>query len=96
VTDDLRPITTKTYIVKNLKRDFLSGKALNKAGYPSRIVLDAYPEEGGVYAVNDGKVCKSKSFAFISEHSNLYCLKTEQLTSLHLGICRATSYTEAP
>ncbi len=31
-TGELRPITTKTYIVKNLKRDLLSGKALNRAG----------------------------------------------------------------
>ncbi len=30
-TGELRPITTKTYIVKNLKRDLLSGKALNRA-----------------------------------------------------------------
>jgi hypothetical protein len=78
-TCELRPITTKTYIVKNLKRDLLSGKALNRAGY--RIVLDEDPEEAGVpvYAVNDGKtrICKSKSFAFMSEHSSLYYLKTE-------------------
>ena len=82
-TGELRPITTKTYIVKNLKRDLLSGKALNRAGY--RIVLDEYPEEAGVYAVNDGKICKSKSFAFMSEHLSLYYLKTEQLTSSQIG-----------
>jgi hypothetical protein len=72
-TGELRPITTKTYIVKGLKRDLLSGKALNRAGY--RIILDEDPEESGVYAVNDGKICKSKSFAFMSEHSSLYYLK---------------------
>jgi hypothetical protein len=79
-TGDLRPITTKTYIVRNLnlKRDLVSGKTLNRAGY--RIILDEDPEEAGVYAVNDGKICKSKSFAFMSEHSSLYYLKTEQLT----------------
>jgi hypothetical protein len=69
-TGELRPITTKTYIVKNLKRDLLPGKALNRAGY--RIILDEDPEESGVYAVNDGKICKSKSSAFMSEHSSLY------------------------
>jgi hypothetical protein len=30
---------------------------LNKAGY--RIILDEDPEESGVYAVHDGKKCKS-------------------------------------
>ena len=72
-TGELRPITTKTYIVKKLKRDLLSGKALNRVGY--QIVLDEDPEEAGVYAVNDGKICKSRSFAFMSEHSSLYYIK---------------------
>ena len=63
-TGELRPITTKTYIVKNLKHDLLSVKGLNKAGY--RIVMDEDAEESGVYAVEDGKVCKSKSFPFMS------------------------------
>ena len=54
-TCELRPITTKTYIVKNLKRDLLSGKALNRAGYRLGIILDEDPEESGVYAVNDGR-----------------------------------------
>jgi hypothetical protein len=80
---ELRPITTKTYIVRNLKRDLLSGKALNRAGY--RIIFDEDPEEAGVYVVNDGKICKSKSFAFMSEHSSLYYFKTEQLTSSQFG-----------
>jgi hypothetical protein len=79
-TGELRPITTKTYIVKNLKHDLLSGKGLNKAGY--RIILDEDPEESGVFAVQpDGKVCKSKSFPFMSEHSSLFYLKTERFTT---------------
>jgi hypothetical protein len=41
-TGELRPITTKTYIVKNLKHDLLSVKGLNKAGY--RIIQDEDPE----------------------------------------------------
>jgi hypothetical protein len=52
----LRPITTKTYIFKDLKHDLLSGKKLNKAGY--RIILDEDPEESGIFAVNDGKICR--------------------------------------
>jgi hypothetical protein len=55
-TGELRPITTKTYIVKDLKHDLLSGKMLNKAGY--RIILDEDPEESGIFAVNEGKICK--------------------------------------
>ena len=78
-TGDLRPLTTKTYIVKNLKHDLLSGKALNKAGY--RVIYDEDPEESGVYTVNDGKICKSISFPFMSEHSNLFYLKTEPWTA---------------
>ncbi len=69
-TGELSPVTTKTFIVKNLKHDLLSGKMLNKAVY--RIILDKDPEESGVYAVNDGKICNSKSFPFMSKHKNLY------------------------
>jgi hypothetical protein len=61
----------------------LSGETLNRAGY--WIVLDEDPEEAGVYAVNDGKICSSKSFALMSEYSSLYYLKTEQLTSSQFG-----------
>ena len=84
-TGELRPFTTKTYIVKNLKHDLLSGKALNKAGY--RVIYDQDPEESGVYAVLDGKICKSRSFSFMSdlEHSSLFYLKTEPLTMHQFG-----------
>jgi hypothetical protein len=37
-TGEIRPLTTKTYIIKSLKYDLLSRNALDKAGY--RIVLD--------------------------------------------------------
>ena len=53
-TGELRPITTKTYIVQNLKHDLLSGKMLNNAAY--RIILNAYSEESGIFAVNEGKM----------------------------------------
>jgi hypothetical protein len=55
-TGKIRPITTKTYIVKTLEHDLLSGKALNKAGY--RIVLGEDPDIAGVFAVHDGKICQ--------------------------------------
>jgi hypothetical protein len=41
-TGELRPIITKTYIIKSLKRDLLSGKALNRAGYR---IVDEDPEK---------------------------------------------------
>ncbi len=44
-TGEQGPITTKTFIVKDLKHDLLSGKMLNKAGY--RMILDEDPEESG-------------------------------------------------
>jgi len=76
---ELKPITTKTYFVKNLKHDLLSGKMLNKAGY--RVILDEDPEESGIFAVNEGKICKSKSFPFIGSLTNLYYVKTADLFS---------------
>ena len=78
-----RHITTKTYIVKNLKHDLLSGKMLNKAGY--RIILDEDPEESGIFAVNEGKICKSKSFSFMGSLTNLYYIKTEPLCLREFG-----------
>ena len=82
-TGELRPITTKTYIVKNLKHDLLSGKMLNKAGY--RIILDEDPEESGIFAVNEGKICKSKSSSFMGSLTNLYYIKTEPLCLREFG-----------
>ena len=51
-----------------LKYDLLSVKGLNQAGYAVSHHPD--PEQSGVYAVINNKIDKSKSFPFISEHSN--------------------------
>ncbi len=59
-TRELRPITTKTYILKNLKHALLSGKMLNKAGY--RIIIYEDPEESGIFAVNEGKIANRNHF----------------------------------
>ena len=56
--------------------DLLSVKGLNRAGYAVSHHPD--PEQSGVYAVINNKIDKSKSFAFISEHSNLFYLKLEK------------------
>ena len=62
-----------------LKYDLLSVKGLNQAGYAFSHHPD--PEPSGVYAVINNKIDKSKSFAFISEHSNLFYLKLEQMSA---------------
>ena len=69
---EIRPIIVKAYVVPGLKYDLLSVKGLNQAGYAVSHHSD--PEQSGVYAVINNKIDKSKSFAFISEHSNLFIL----------------------
>jgi hypothetical protein len=56
---------------------------LNKAGY--RIILDEDPEESGIFAVNEEKICKSKSLPFIGSLTNLYYIKTALLCLLQFG-----------
>jgi hypothetical protein len=43
------------------------------------------PEESGLFPLIEGKMDKSKSFAFMSEHSNLFCLTPEKLTTQQFG-----------
>ena len=75
-TGELRPISVKAYIVPGLRYDLLSVKGLNRAGY--RVIHDEDGHESGIYAVINKKIDHSKSFAFMSEHSNLFYLKIEQ------------------
>jgi hypothetical protein len=49
---------------------------LNKAGY--RVIHDEDFHESWIYAVINKKIDHSKSFAFMSEHSNHFYLKIEQ------------------
>jgi hypothetical protein len=58
---------------------------LSKAGYRIRVFLDEDPQKSSVYAKYDGKVCKSKSFPFMSKHTNPFYLKTEQMNLRQLG-----------
>ena len=60
-----------------------SGKILNKAGY--RIILDEDPEESEIFAVNDGKICKSKSFPIMDSLTNFYYIKIEPLVCGNSG-----------
>ena len=69
-TGEFRSVTTRAFVTPGLRHDLLSVKGLN---HPD-------PEESGIYPVFNGQIDKSKSFAFMSEHSNLFCLKPEMLT----------------
>ena len=75
---EIRPIVVKAYAVPGLKHDLLSVKGLNQSGY--RVIHDEDEEESGVFAVIN-KMDKAKSFPFMSEHSNLFSLKLEQMSA---------------
>jgi hypothetical protein len=76
---EIRPIVVKAYVIPGLKHDLLSVKGLNQSGY--RVINDEDEEESGVFAVIDKKIDKAKSFPFMSEHSNLFSLKLEQMSA---------------
>ena len=69
-TGEIRGVTTKTYITPGLCHDLLSVKALNRQGYC--VIQHPDSEESGIYPIIEGKIDKSKSFAFMSEHSNVF------------------------
>jgi hypothetical protein len=56
-TGEIRPLTTKAFIVPSLRADLISVKSLNCQGY--RIIHDPDPEESGIYPIFDGKIFKS-------------------------------------
>jgi hypothetical protein len=43
------------------------------------------PEESGIYPIIDKKIDKSKSFAFMSEHSNLFYIRAESMSAQQFG-----------
>ncbi len=55
----------------------LSVEGLNQAGY--RVIHNEDEEESGAFAAINKKIDKAKSFPFMSEHSNLFSLKLEQM-----------------
>jgi hypothetical protein len=79
---DIRPIIVKEYVVSSLKHDLLSVKSLNNYGY--QVIHNKDREESGVFAVYDKKIDKSKSFAFMSKHSNLFFLKLKPMNVTQL------------
>ncbi len=75
----VRLIIVKAYVVPGLKHNLLSVKGLKRAGY--EVNHHSCPEQSGVYAVINNNIDKSKSFPFMSEHSNLLYLKLEQMSA---------------
>ena len=82
-TGEIRAVTTQAFVVPSLRTDLLSVKSLNFQGYC--VIHHPDPEESGLFPLIEGKMDKSKSFAFMSEHSNLFCLKPEMLTMQQFG-----------
>ncbi len=82
-TGEIRLITTKAFICPTLRTDLLSVKGLNFQGYS--IIHHPDPEESGVFPLIKGKTDKSQSFAFMSEHSNLFYLKAELMSAQQFG-----------
>ncbi len=57
-----------------MRRDLVSVKALNGQRYC--VIQHADPDEFGIHPVINGQIDKSKSFAFMSKHSNLFLSQT--------------------
>ncbi len=81
-TGEIRPLT-KAFIVPSLRADLICVKSLNRQGY--RIIHDPDPEESEIYPIFDGKIDQSKSFAFMSENSNLFYIKAESMSAQQFG-----------
>jgi hypothetical protein len=82
-TGEIRPLTTKAFIVPSLRSDLISVKSLNRQGY--RVIHDLDPGESGIYPIFNEKIDKSKTFAFMSEHSNLFYIKAESMSEQQFG-----------
>ena len=75
-TGTIRPITTKAYVVKELKQDLLGGRALTSERY--RVILDNDDAIAGIYPIaDDGSIDPANSFPFVSEYlGGLFYLRT--------------------
>lgn len=77
-TGTVRPIRTKAYYVKGLRKDLLGGKALIKQHY--RVILDEDPEIAGVYPKTNGEIDLSDGFHF-SGPDGLFYLQTVPISA---------------
>jgi hypothetical protein len=75
---DMVFITTSALYVKGFVQDLIAGKSLNREKI--RIILDEDPDVSGLYPLNDQKEARYQdSIPFISEPSDLFYLKIEQM-----------------
>ena len=79
-TGEILPITI---ICLKLGTDLLSVNCLNFQGYS--VVHHPDPDESGILPILNGKTDKTKTFAFMSEHSNLFYLKAELMSAQQFG-----------
>jgi hypothetical protein len=71
-------ITTPTLYAKPVHQDLLIGKACNRIGV--RIILDKDPDITGLYPLDKDKHYHiEESIPFISEPTDLYLLKVEEM-----------------
>jgi hypothetical protein len=84
-TGEIRRIVTKAHIqvVPTLRTDLISVKSLNPQGH--RVIHDVDPKESGIFPVLNGKIGKSKSFAFMSEHSSNFHIKAKAMLAQQFG-----------
>jgi hypothetical protein len=75
---NLVSITTSAIYVKGFVQDLKAGKSLNREKF--RIILDEDPDVSGLYPLNEQKEARYQdSIPFISEPSDLFYLKIEQM-----------------
>jgi hypothetical protein len=76
---------TKAFIVPSLRSELLviSVKSLNCQGY--RVVHDPDSKESRIYPIFNGKIDKSKSFAFMSEQLNFFHMKAAAMLAQQFG-----------
>ncbi len=73
---DIVSITTSAIYVKGFVQDLIAGKSLDRV----RIILDEDPDVIGLYPLNEQKEARYQdSIPFISEPSDLFYLKIEQM-----------------
>jgi hypothetical protein len=75
---DMVSITTSAIYVKGFVQDLIAGKSLNREKI--RILLDEDADVSGLYPLNEQKEARYQdSIPFISEPSDLFYLKIEQM-----------------
>ena len=89
-TGTIRPITTKAYVVKELKQDLLGGRALTSERY--RVILDNDDAIAGIYPIaDDGAIDPANSLPLLvntSYSGGLFYLRTTPIDAINLHLNR--------